>query len=124
MDWDEDTRRWTIVTVEHGEVGSYQARAVVSAAGALHLPSYPDIPGAGRFGGTSFHSARWDHSCDLTGKRVAVIGTGASAIQFVPEIADAGRAPDRVPAHAAVDPSRGPTWRSRPGCGPRSARSR
>src|SRR4029077_7417324 len=48
-------------------------------------PSYPDIPGAGRFGGTSFHSARWDRSCDLTGKRVAVIGTGASAIQCVPE---------------------------------------
>jgi cation diffusion facilitator CzcD-associated flavoprotein CzcO len=88
VDWDDDTRRWTIVTVEHGEVGSYQARAVVSAAGALHLPSYPDIPGAERFGGTSFHSARWDRSCDLTGKRVAVIGTGASAIQFVPEIAE------------------------------------
>ena len=87
MDWDDDTRRWTVVTVEHGEVGSYQARAVVSAAGALHLPSYPDIPGAGSFGGASFHSARWDPSCDLTGQRVAVIGTGASAIQFVPEIA-------------------------------------
>ena len=88
MDWDDDTRRWTIVTVEHGEVGSYQARAVISAAGALHLPSYPDIPGAGRFGGNSFHSARWDNSCDLAGQRVAVIGTGASAIQFVPEIAE------------------------------------
>jgi cation diffusion facilitator CzcD-associated flavoprotein CzcO len=59
----------------------------VSAAGALHLPAYPDIPGAERFAGTSFHSARWDQSCDLAGKRVAVIGTGASAIQFVPEIA-------------------------------------
>jgi len=87
MDWDDDTRRWTIVTVEHGEVGTYQARAIVSAAGALHLPSYPDIPGASVFGGASFHSARWDQSCDLTGRRVAVIGTGASAIQFVPEIA-------------------------------------
>ena len=53
VDWDDDTRRWTIVTVEHGEVGSYQARAVVSAAGALHLPSYPDIPGAASFGGSS-----------------------------------------------------------------------
>ena len=74
-------------TVQDGELRSYRTRAVVSAAGALHLPSYPDIPGAGRFGGTSFHSARWDGSCDLTGKRVAVIGTGASAIQFVPEIA-------------------------------------
>ena len=88
MDWDDDTRRWTIVTVEHGEVGSYRARAVVSAAGALHLPSYPDIPGSASFGGASFHSARWDRSVDLTGRRVAVIGTGASAIQFIPEIAE------------------------------------
>ena len=71
-------------TVQDGELRSYRARAVVSAAGALHLPSYPDIPGAAGFGGTAFHSARWDHSCDLAGQRVAVIGTGASAIQFVP----------------------------------------
>jgi len=87
MHWDEDERRWDVQTVEHGELGSWRPRAVVSAAGALHLPAYPDIPGAERFAGTSFHSARWDHSCDLAGKRVAVIGTGASAIQFVPEIA-------------------------------------
>src|SRR5689334_9659193 len=87
MQWDEDERRWDVQTVEHGELGSWRPRAVVSAAGALHLPAYPDIPGAERFAGTSFHSARWDHSCDLAGKRVAVIGTGASAIQFVPEIA-------------------------------------
>ncbi len=87
MDWDDDTRRWHIGAIENGEVTSYPARAVVSAAGALHVPSYPDIPGSASFGGTSFHSARWDHSCDLTGKRVAVIGTGASAIQFIPEIA-------------------------------------
>jgi cation diffusion facilitator CzcD-associated flavoprotein CzcO len=87
MHWDEDERRWDVQTVEHGELGSWRPRAVVSAAGALHLPAYPDIPGAERFGGISFHSARWDQSCDLAGKRVAVIGTGASAIQFVPEIA-------------------------------------
>jgi cation diffusion facilitator CzcD-associated flavoprotein CzcO len=87
MDWDADARRWNVQTFEHGEIGTWQARAVVSAAGALHLPAGPDIPGAGRFGGTAFHSARWDHSVDLAGKRVAVIGTGASAIQFVPEIA-------------------------------------
>ncbi len=87
MDWDEGTRRWHIETIERGELVSYRARAVVSAAGALHLPSYPELPGAALFGGISFHSARWDSSCDLTGKRVAVIGTGASAIQFIPEIA-------------------------------------
>src|SRR6267142_1479846 len=87
MDWDDRARRWNAETVRDGQLGSFHARAVVSAAGALHLPSYPDIPGAGRFGGTAFHSARWDRSCDLTGRRVAVIGTGASAIQFVPEVA-------------------------------------
>ena len=87
MDWDDAARRWDIGTSQ----GGYRARAVVSAGGSLHIPSYPDIPGApefGRaFGGTAFHSSRWDRSADLTGKRVAVIGTGASAIQFVPEIA-------------------------------------
>ncbi len=90
MDWDKDARRWNIVTsagAGEGQPENYRARAVVSAAGALHLPSYPDIPGAGRFGGPSFHSAQWDKSADLAGKRVAVIGTGASAIQFIPEIA-------------------------------------
>jgi len=87
MDWDDATQRWT-VRLAGGD--RCQARAVVSAAGALHLPSVPEIPGAARFGGVAFHSAHWDHACDLDGKRVAVIGTGASAIQFIPEIA--GRA--------------------------------
>ena len=90
VDWDEGTRRWNIATsasTGEGKPENYRARAVVSAAGALHLPSYPDIPGAGGFGGASFHSAQWDKSADLAGQRVAVIGTGASAIQFIPEIA-------------------------------------
>ncbi|MBN9108258.1 MAG: NAD(P)/FAD-dependent oxidoreductase [Pseudonocardia sp.] len=64
-----------------------RARFVVFGTGALHDPSIPDIEGLDRFAGTAFHSARWDHSHDLRGKRVAVIGTGASAIQFVPAIA-------------------------------------
>jgi cation diffusion facilitator CzcD-associated flavoprotein CzcO len=63
----------------------------VSGIGALHVPSIPEIPGADRFAGPAFHSAQWDHSCDLAGKRVAVIGTGASAIQFVPQIARQAR---------------------------------
>jgi 4-hydroxyacetophenone monooxygenase len=62
--------------------------AVVSAVGQLNRPNYPTtIPGYGSFAGPAFHSARWDHGVDLAGKRVAVIGTGASAMQFVPEIA-------------------------------------
>ena len=51
------------------------------------MPNIPELPGLERFEGKAFHSARWDHDYDLTGKRVAVIGTGASAIQFVPQIA-------------------------------------
>jgi cation diffusion facilitator CzcD-associated flavoprotein CzcO len=85
LDWDSGEERWLVRTAD-GEC--LEARAVVSGAGALHIPSLPDIPGAGRFGGVAFHSASWDRSCDLTGKHVAVIGTGASAIQFIPEIAE------------------------------------
>ncbi len=67
--------------------GSFTARALMLGNGALHLPQTPELPGLERFTGTRFHSARWDHGYDLRGKRVAVIGTGASAIQFVPRIA-------------------------------------
>jgi cation diffusion facilitator CzcD-associated flavoprotein CzcO len=88
MDWDGAARRWNIaVSSGGGQAEEYVARAVVSAAGFLHRPSYPDIAGAERFAGLSFHSAQWDHSGDLAGKRIAVIGTGASAIQFIPQIA-------------------------------------
>ena len=84
LEYDEAARRWD-VTVEGGE--SLRANAVVSGIGALHLPAVPEIPGQERFAGAAFHSARWDHSADLDGRRVVVIGTGASAIQFVPRLA-------------------------------------
>jgi len=84
LEWDDAARRWRVTTAR-GEV--YAARAVVSGIGALHVPSIPEIPGADRFCGVAFHSAQWDRSCCLSGRRVAVIGTGASAIQFIPEIA-------------------------------------
>ncbi len=64
-----------------------EAEMLVSAVGQLSRPQLPDIPGRDLFHGPAFHSAHWDHDCGLHGKRVAVIGTGASAIQFVPEIA-------------------------------------
>lgn len=71
----------------HGTDGRhYRARALVSACGQLNRPAYPRIPGLDSFTGERFHSARWQHEVELAGKRVAVIGTGASAIQFVPEI--------------------------------------
>ena len=63
------------------------ARVVVSAMGGLSKPAFARIPGLEDFRGPNFHSAEWDHDADLAGKRVAVIGTGASAIQFVPQIA-------------------------------------
>jgi cation diffusion facilitator CzcD-associated flavoprotein CzcO len=84
MEWDEAAARWR-VTTDGGEI--LTPRAVVSAIGALHVPHVPDIPGAERFAGTTFHSSQWDHTADLAGKRVAVIGTGASAVQFVPHLA-------------------------------------
>jgi len=74
---------WRVIGKE-GE--HYLAQALVSACGQLNQPAYPRIPGLESFAGEAFHSARWNHAYDLTGKRVAVIGTGASAIQFVPEI--------------------------------------
>ncbi|MEC3977603.1 flavin-containing monooxygenase [Amycolatopsis sp. H20-H5] len=86
-----DSRRglWTVET-STGE--TYEANVFVPAVGQLSRPVLPDIPGRETFAGPSFHSAEWDHDVDLRGKRVAVIGTGASAIQFVPEIRrEAGR---------------------------------
>jgi cation diffusion facilitator CzcD-associated flavoprotein CzcO len=76
-------RHW-LVRLADGS--SLIARVLVWGTGALHEPSMPDIPGLDEFAGTTFHSARWNHDHDLRGKRVAVIGTGASAIQFVPAI--------------------------------------
>jgi cation diffusion facilitator CzcD-associated flavoprotein CzcO len=81
--WDDAARRWVIETSS----GTVEAAVLIGAFGALSEPVIPPVPGLGRFAGEVFHSARWDHDLDLTGRRVAVIGTGASAIQFVPEIA-------------------------------------
>lgn len=83
-EFDEAQGTWQVSLKDGSRV---RARALVLGNGALHLPLYPDIPGRETFSGTQFHSARWEHGYELTGKRVAVIGTGASAIQFVPRIA-------------------------------------
>jgi cation diffusion facilitator CzcD-associated flavoprotein CzcO/dienelactone hydrolase len=83
-DFDEQSRRWRLRTAA-GE--TVEVDVLITACGQLSRPSFPSIPGIERFAGTAFHSAQWDHSYDMTGRRVAVIGTGASAIQFVPEIA-------------------------------------
>ena len=80
--WDEEAQRWNVDT-SHGPV---RARVFVAAMGPLSEPKIPSLPGLDAFEGTVFHSARWNHEHDLTGERVAAIGTGASAIQFVPEV--------------------------------------
>jgi len=82
--FDEAAGTWTLTT-EHGD--AFTARVVVSGVGGLVDPADPDIKGLHAFGGEVFHTARWDHDYDLAGKRVAVIGTGASAVQVVPAIA-------------------------------------
>jgi cation diffusion facilitator CzcD-associated flavoprotein CzcO len=83
-EFDEETGTWRVL-VDGGP--AVTCRAVVLATGPLHLPAYPDLPGLENFAGRTFHSSAWDHDYDLAGKRVAVIGTVASAIQFVPQIA-------------------------------------
>jgi cation diffusion facilitator CzcD-associated flavoprotein CzcO len=82
--WDEAAALWRATTRAGGVIS---ARVLVSGIGALHVPSIPELSKAESFDGVSFHSARWRRDYDLTGKRVAMIGTGASAIQFVPQIA-------------------------------------
>ncbi len=82
--WDEAAALWR-VTATSGS--TFTARVLVSAVGALHVPSFPQIKGLEKFAGPAFHSTEWDSSLQLEGKRIAVIGTGASSIQFVPEIA-------------------------------------
>ncbi len=83
--WDEQRARWHIETAE-GE--RREADALILATGQLHQAALPAIEGIDTFAGHSFHSAQWDHSYPLAGKRVAVVGTGASAVQFIPEIAE------------------------------------
>jgi len=86
--FDEGTETWRLRFVDGSED---EADVVVAATGQLNRPSIPPIPGLDDFAGTSFHSARWEHDHDVTGRDVAVIGIGASAIQFVPEVAKTAR---------------------------------
>jgi len=82
-EFDEATGTWTVTTADGQRLTT---TLLVPAVGQLSRPALPNIPGIDTFAGPSFHSAEWDHSIDLTGKRVACIGTGASAIQYIPRI--------------------------------------
>jgi cation diffusion facilitator CzcD-associated flavoprotein CzcO len=81
-EWDSGAQRWRVTT----SAGELTARVLIAAPGGLSEPKLPDAPGIERFAGRIFHSAGWDHDHDVTGERVAVVGTGASAIQIVPAI--------------------------------------
>ncbi|MBP2320176.1 cation diffusion facilitator CzcD-associated flavoprotein CzcO [Kibdelosporangium banguiense] len=80
--WDAEASRWQLDTTK----GHYSAQILIAGTGPWHQPLIPDLKGLSDFPGEMFHSARWNHDYDLTGKRIAVIGTGASAVQFVPAI--------------------------------------
>ena len=112
-DWDAAARCWRIDTSQ----GAVVARTLVVATGPLSAPSVPDLPGLDAFQGRAFHSANWDHAYDLAGKRVAVVGTGASAVQFIPEIrkrADRVTVFQRTPAWVIPRPDAPiPEWRRR-----------
>ena len=86
--WDEERGTWTLELDTPDGEGTLEANAVISAVGQLNRPALPDIEGRESFAGPSFHSAQWDHSVDLTGKRVGVLGTGCTASQFIPIIAE------------------------------------
>ena len=104
--FDEAAALWRVTTTDGA---AFSARALVSACGQLNRPLSPKLPGLERFAGESFHSARWRHDIDLTGKRVAVIGTGASAIQFVPQIVPQVQQLtlfQRTPAYVLAKPDR------------------
>ncbi|HEX2087313.1 MAG TPA: NAD(P)/FAD-dependent oxidoreductase [Solirubrobacteraceae bacterium] len=96
--YDEDRQRWTVESSN----GTFTGRVLIAAQGGLAEPKIPEIPGIDGFEGETWHSARWNHDYDLRGKRVAAIGTGASAIQFVPAIQ-----PDVASLHVV---QRTPPW--------------
>jgi 4-hydroxyacetophenone monooxygenase len=86
--WDDDAHTWAVTTTgPSGGESVADVDVVVSAVGQLNRPLIPNLPGLSTFAGPAFHSAHWDHGADLAGKRVAVIGTGASAVQFAPALA-------------------------------------
>lgn len=97
-DWDAEDERWRVETSR----GTMWAEALVLACGRLTEPTIPRLPGLESFPGPLFHSARWDHAADLVGTRVGVVGTGASSVQIVPELA-------RIAAHVTLF-QRTPAW--------------
>jgi 4-hydroxyacetophenone monooxygenase len=86
--WNQETQLWDLSLRCEGQAEAVSRDVVVFAVGQLNRPKLPDMPGVNAFGGASFHSAKWDYSVDMNGKSVGVIGTGASACQFIPQVAE------------------------------------
>ncbi|KEQ52341.1 flavin-containing monooxygenase [Sphingobium chlorophenolicum] len=86
--YDEEAGEWEVVAITNGETVVHRANVVISATGQLNAPKYPNIKGRESFAGASMHSGKWNHDVSLKGKRVAIVGTGASAYQIAPAIAD------------------------------------
>ncbi len=102
--WDDAAERWRVgVRAPDGAEEVLEAQFVISAVGSLNLPRMPDIPGMQSFAGPSFHSTRWPDGLDITGKRFALIGAGATGFQIAPTIADRVATPDDLRAHRPVD---------------------
>ena len=111
---EDATGRWTVALADGRTV---DARVVISSVGQLNQPALPAVEGVGSFAGPAFHSARWDHSVDLAGRRVGIIGTGASVIQFGPQVAKVAGATTIFQRSAPYvlpkpDPET-PTWKKR-----------
>ena len=86
--WDQDAKQWTVTCLRDGQEVTYRAKAVIMALGFLTRPSFPDVEGLDRFEGPVIHGGYWDDSVDLSGKRIVVVGTGASAAQIVTGLAE------------------------------------
>ncbi|QXI02586.1 NAD(P)/FAD-dependent oxidoreductase [Pseudomonas monsensis] len=84
VEWDDEQKRWAVHT---GAKGTFHAQFLINATGPLSQPVIPQIPGQERFQGKTFHTNNWDHGYDYRGKRVAIVGSGASAVQVIPAIA-------------------------------------
>lgn len=85
--WDEETQNWSLTYKKNSEEKTLSSRFMVNAVGQLNRPKIPDLPGRDKFDGAQMHTAQWDSSVELQGKRIAVVGSGASAFQMVPELA-------------------------------------
>lgn len=89
--WDERNHSWILTATSQAKTEQFSKDLIVFAVGQLNRPKIPEIPGVDDYGGASFHSARWDYDVDINNKTVGVIGTGASAVQFIPQVANVAK---------------------------------